>query len=236
MTRNDGKPIYELWGQRLKDARLRLQFARNYVAEVRRDFAPDIPESDHQFAVQEALRAETLALSEYRHILRIYTNLGVRGAQNQLDAVLKMAAGDTGTDLGNIQVFDRQKKSLRIKAQIGFKSPFLDFFASVHDARGASCGAALKTAERIIVEDVRQSEIFAGTTALQVLLDAGVQSCQSTPLIGPAGELVGMLNTHYREPWRPSNRDLRAIDELAAPAAFILSERLTADGIGFPRD
>lgn len=131
----------------------------------------------------------------------------------------KAAIESTGADLGNIQILDVRQEALRIEAQWGFQQTFLDFFASVHDESGASCGAALKSARRVIVEDVRESGIFAGTTALEVLLDAGVQACQSTPLITPAGKLIGMLNTHYRKPTRPTNRDLGVIDQFAAQAA-----------------
>ena len=73
--------------------------------------------------------------------------------------------------------------------------------------------------ERVVIEDVTKSEIFAGTPALDVLLAAGVRGVQSTPLVGRSGALVGMLSTHYRIPKRPANRDLALLDLLARQAA-----------------
>ena len=58
--------------------------------------------------------------------------------------------------------------------------------------------------ERIIIEDVSASPVFAGTRALEMLLAAGVGADQSTPLFSRSGHLVGMLSTHYRTPRRPA--------------------------------
>jgi light-regulated signal transduction histidine kinase (bacteriophytochrome) len=78
--------------------------------------------------------------------------------------------------------------------------------------------------ERVIVEDVEESPIFAGTPALEVLRAAGVRAVQSTPIISRAGVLVGMLSTHYWAPTRPSERDLRLIDLLARQAADLIEK------------
>jgi hypothetical protein len=56
---------------------------------------------------------------------------------------------------------------LTIAAQRGFEDPFLNFFASVRDDPSA-CAAAMRSGERVIVEDVRESEIFAGQPSKDV--------------------------------------------------------------------
>jgi hypothetical protein len=72
--------LHDLWHERLKDAKLRLDFARNYAKEVRRDFPPGAALSpDGAFAQQKAIRAETFALAHYRRVLGIYTDLTVKG-------------------------------------------------------------------------------------------------------------------------------------------------------------
>jgi hypothetical protein len=69
-----------MWRGRLNDARLRLDFAHKYVKEVERDFpSGEIPENERQFSYQHGLRAESLALAEYRRILRIFTDLVTNG-------------------------------------------------------------------------------------------------------------------------------------------------------------
>ena len=75
----DHKTLEDRWRQRLKDAALRVDFARNYVKEVQRDFPADtLPSTDGRY-LQRALHAQTLALKEYQRVLRIYTDLVVHG-------------------------------------------------------------------------------------------------------------------------------------------------------------
>ena len=61
--------------------------------------------------------------------------------------------------------------------------------------------------------------------SLGILLNAGVQAVQSTPMVSESGELVGVFSTHYRKPTLPSDRDLEIIDQLAAEAATIIAAR-----------
>jgi PAS domain S-box-containing protein len=117
---------------------------------------------------------------------------------------------------------------LHIATSRGFEKPFLDFFAAVQEGEAAACGTALQTAERIIVEDVARSEIFAGQPALAVLLDAGVRAVQSTPLRSSTGTVLGMISTHFAHAHRPGERELRFMDLLAREAADYL-ERIQID-------
>jgi two-component sensor histidine kinase len=75
------------------------------------------------------------------------------------------------------------------------------------------------------VEDVRQSDIFAGKPSLDVLLNAGVRAIQVTPLISSAGKTLGMLSTHFKKPFRPGERELRFVDLLARLAADYLERK-----------
>src|SRR5262249_51707118 len=119
--------------------------------------------------------------------------------------------------------------TLRIVAQRGFRRPFLDFFECVHDGQ-AACGAALKSAERIIVEEVANSALFFGTPALEVMLDAGARAVQSTPLFDYRGRVLGMLSTRYRQPRRLKDDDLRLLDLLARrTAAEVIAGRAGAE-------
>ncbi len=137
-----------------------------------------------------------------------------------LDAAIDLA----GADKGNIQLAENQG-SLRIAAQRGFDEPFLSFFATVKSGEASSCGAALASAERIIVEDVTSSAVFQGDPALDVLLRAGVRAVISTPLTSSTGAVLGMISTHFSRPHRPSDRELSVIDLLARQTADYLERR-----------
>src|SRR5579864_1349621 len=57
----DRQALHDLWHERLKDAKLRLDFARNYAKEVRGDFPPGAALSpDGAFAQQKSLRCRNL--------------------------------------------------------------------------------------------------------------------------------------------------------------------------------
>jgi PAS domain S-box-containing protein len=132
--------------------------------------------------------------------------------------IVDAAIAVTDADMGNIQLRDPASGTLRIVASRGFEQSFLDFFNTV-PAGDAACGAAMRQGKRVIVEDVTTSSVFAGSPALAPVLEAGVRSVQSTPLVARSGRVVGILSTHCRSPHRPSERDLGVLDLLARQAA-----------------
>jgi GAF domain-containing protein len=138
-----------------------------------------------------------------------------------LDAVLDAAIAITEADFGNIQILDARTSDLQITVHRGLPASWIEFWNRMSKGHGA-CGTALEHGSRVIVEDVTQSEIFIGTDALRVQLEAGVRAVQSTPLVSRTGTPVGIISTHYRTSQRPSDRALRFLDVLAREAADIL--------------
>jgi GAF domain-containing protein len=136
-----------------------------------------------------------------------------------LDGVLRRLLTTVGAEMGNIQVLE--DGILRIAAQQGFKRPFLDFFAAVKDDESA-CGRALQTGQRVIVEDVRTSPVFAGKPAHAVMLKAGSRSVCSTP-IRVNQKLYGMLSVHRLVPWRPAADQLGLLDRFTRDAAAVMA-------------
>jgi len=144
-----------------------------------------------------------------------------------LNEVLDAAIDISHADMGNLQLLE--DRGLTIAAHRGFKAPFLEFFKVVKD-NGSACSAALSKKERIVVEDVADSETF-NTETREAMLAAGARAVQSTPLIGHSGRVLGMLSTHYRVPKRPSDRELRALDVLARLAADLIHRKQTEDAL-----
>ena len=150
--------------------------------------------------------------------------------QEYLGAVLETAIDLTGADKGNIQLFEVRSGPLKIAAQRRFDQAFLDFFAEVKWEDPSACAAAIRQGGRVVVEDVSRSNIFRGEESLQVLLQAGVRSVQSTPLISSAGNLLGIISTHFAPPHRFTERELLLVDLLTHQAADFL-ERKQAEGL-----
>jgi K+-sensing histidine kinase KdpD len=81
-----------------------------------------------------------------------------------LNHALETAIAITGADKGNVQLFDGNSVALTIAAHRGFEDNFLKFFEDVRNDNTA-CAEAMRSARRVIVEDVTRSEIFAATPA-----------------------------------------------------------------------
>jgi PAS domain S-box-containing protein len=145
-----------------------------------------------------------------------------------LAEILDAAIAISEADFGTIQLLDPTTGQLRIMAQRGFPAWWLDYWNVAGRGHGA-CGTALERNERVIVEDVAQSPIFAGTPACDIQLRAGVRAVQSTPLVSRPGKPLGMFSTHYRSPRRPDERALRLLDLLARQTADII-ERMRTEG------
>lgn len=122
-------------------------------------------------------------------------------------------------DFGNIQLLDTNA-GLKIRAQRGFPQWYVDYWNEVTAGRG-SCGTALAAGQRVIVPDVKQSPIFAGT-GLEMQLKAGVRAVQSTPIVSRAGKVLGMFSTHFKRPHTPDEHALKLLDLLARQAADIV--------------
>ena len=146
-----------------------------------------------------------------------------------LGAILDAAIRITGADKGNIQVFDGD--ALVIAVQRGFEPAFLEFFARVGTGHAAACGAAMRSGRRVVIEDVARSELFAGHPAQQVLLDAGIHSIQSVPLVSSTDMVLGVISTHFAHPHLPDERSLRLTDLLARQAADYLERRCAEEAL-----
>lgn len=131
----------------------------------------------------------------------------------------------SGADTGNAQLVDPASGVLRIVAQHGFGPRFLDFFDVVDD-EGSACGSALAAAQPVWVPEVARSPIFAGTPAMDVMLDAGSRAVASLPVRGHDGIVMAMISVHYRRPttWSEQQRQ-----RLAAVAA-VTARRMSALG------
>ncbi len=137
-----------------------------------------------------------------------------------LERILEIAMELTAADFGDLQLFDTQKQSLRLLTQQGFSPEFLDYFREVSE--GTACSQAMATRQRVIVKDVRTAALYSDGARL-AMLTAGSRSLQSTPLLGPGGEVLGVFSTHHRRARVPSREELRNLDRLAEVAVDLLT-------------
>jgi two-component system CheB/CheR fusion protein len=167
---------------------------------------------------QDRMSADLEAMTRLHRLGSLFVREG--NLEPVLVEIVDAAIAISGADFGNIQLLDAESSDLRIVAQRGFPDWWLEFWNSVSRGQGV-CGTALQRGERVIVEDVEHSPIFAGTPALEIQRKAGVRAVQSTPLLSRSGKPLGMFSTHWRKPGRPDERSLRLLDLLGRHAADI---------------
>jgi PAS domain S-box-containing protein len=150
----------------------------------------------------------------------------MRNLRDGLDEMLSATIEMLGADFGNIQLLNEIRGVLTIEAQCGFKQDFLDFFREVRANDDSACARALRSGERIIIEDVEMDAPFA--SMLHVIHEAGYRAVQSTPLIGRNGTPLGTISTHFRAVHRPTDQELRRLDLYARQASDFI-ERCRVD-------
>jgi PAS domain S-box-containing protein len=137
------------------------------------------------------------------------------------NAVMGAAIALTRADAGTVQILDEATQELMLLATQGFDARFVDQFQCVNASSTTSCGIALATGQRTYVDfDDPTSNDYDGS--LQLHIEAGYLSAQSTPLITRDGKAIGMFSTHWRKHHRPGERELRHLDLLARQAADLI--------------
>jgi len=140
-----------------------------------------------------------------------------------LDEVLEVALRLVHAERGNVQLADPATGALRIAAQRGFGPEFVEYFAAVTDD-GSACGRAAQQHSQVVITDVTTDPGFAPHR--EIALASEFRAVQSTPLVNRAGQLVGMLSTHYPRPTILPRRDLQIVSSFGALVGESLSTLL----------
>ena len=110
------------------------------------------------------------------------------------------------SDFASIQMLfpKRGHGELRLLAFRGFNPEAARFWEWVRADSKSTCGLALATAQRVVAPDIATCDFMADSDDQQTYLETGIRACQTTPLVAPAGNVVGMISTHWRTCYQPS--------------------------------
>jgi PAS domain S-box-containing protein len=228
----DGRSTHERWHVRKDGSRfwasgsmLRLQHDGGSVGFVKimRDMTPTKRAAEELQASERRLAIEAAAMNRLHELVsRLLRCSDLTTAMHEvLDATMSLV----GADMGNVQLIAPQD-GLDMVAHRGLRHEMLDHFRGVSAEPGTACERALKTGERVVIEDVERDPEYR--PYLATVRAAGYRAVQSTPVLGRNGKLLGILSTHYRKPHRPTERDLRMLDLYARQAADFI-ERMRVD-------
>ncbi|MCS6304157.1 MAG: response regulator [Nitrospira sp.] len=151
------------------------------------------------------------------------------------ERILDAAMGIMRSDFGSMQMLVPEgmqgRGELLLLAHHGFTAEAAEAWKRVGTDSHCICGEALRTDERVIVADFEACDFMAGAPELETYRTAGIRAAQSTLLRSRAGKVLGMISTHWREPYRPSERDLRLFDVLARQATDLIERKQAEEAL-----
>lgn len=163
-------------------------------------------------------------ISEVSSLLIVEDDVG-----NLLDAILHAAVAIMRADAGTVQLYDQQMQMLCLVAHCGLPSQVAEHFLDVDAGSSSPFGPALLSGQRVIMDFDNGGPDPSGSDRWH-REEAGLLTAQSTPLIARSGRVLGMISTHWKRHFRPTERELRFFDLLARQATDAL-ERKQADDL-----
>jgi hypothetical protein len=127
-----------------------------------------------------------------------------------LRQILWSALTMNGTDLGILQLVDRESGKLAIVKHRGFGLDFLEHFDAISVDDDCAYATAMRQRSCVFVSDITNDPSFvAHRTSARV---AGFSALLSAPLIGRDGAVLGVLSTHFRQPRDATPEAMHSLD------------------------
>ena len=151
--------------------------------------------------------------------------------------IVDAAVSITRSQFGTMQLLCPQDDSsghggeLSLLCSRGLPQEAVEFWQWVSPEAYSSCTSALKSGRREIILDYEEWDQIADTDDLLAFRRTGIRAAQTTPLVSRDGNLLGMISTHWSEPHKPSDRDLRLLDILARQAADLLDRTIAEEAL-----
>ncbi len=154
------------------------------------------------------------------------TLIDEKAVQGLYERLLEVASRVMRSDFASMQRFQGEH-GLELLASRGFPQEAAEHWRWVQATSSTTCGATLRTKVRVIAPDI---EGFPNVDACELAMfrRSGVRAIQSTPLLSRNGALLGVISTHWKQPWQPAERQLRLLDVVARQAADLI-ERTSAE-------
>ena len=180
-------------------------------------------------ATNEKLTAEIAERKLAENIQRSHTRVleelaGGRSLEEVLTVLVEGVEGVYQEMLGVILLIDGDGKHLQLVAAPSLPESCCEIFKGLPvGPDGGCCGAAAKSAERVIVDDLFAATEYHGCTDLAEAIN--VRACWSQPILSSVNEVLGIFTIFYREPRSPDEPVLEFITSAAHLAGIAIERR-----------
>ena len=200
------------------------------VSPIVRGMARDVTEQKKAekalLLLKDELSAEVLALNQL-HELNLRLS-GMTDLQTMLEEILSETMRLQNADFGLVKIFNTETQRLDVTAYRGFDEDSIVQIRAGNDPAAAGL-RAIRSRTRILIEDV---ESYPASASYRRLAEAaGFRAVQSTPLFARDGEPLGVLSTQFRQPHRPTERELRLTDLYSRQAEQMIERKRAEENL-----
>jgi PAS domain S-box-containing protein len=207
------------------------EFEIQLAKEVAERAWTDIERAKAQQALHESEALLAKELDDTRKLQKISSRMIKKGDVGSLyEALLNSAAGFMHADCASIQILNPEGNQLLMAAWKGFHPASAEFWKYVGTDSTSICGKALEIKTRVVISDINNWNQISKED-LDEYRRSGIVATQSTPLITRSGKCVGMISTHWRRVYEPSEREFRLFDLLTRQVADLIERKQSEDAL-----
>ncbi len=173
----------------------------------------------------------TLAERREEGRLQVLELLAAGAPQQQvLDSLLRGIEAVNPGMICSVMLLDEEGKHLFVAAGPSLPGFFNEAIHGLPVGYGnGSCGKAVTSNSRVIVEDIGSDPLWAPYRELA--LRAGLGSCWSEPVHGANGKVLGSFAIYQREPQAPSVAHMALLDQAASLAGIAVEQARAAQAL-----
>ena len=132
--------------------------------------------------------------------------------------------------LASVLLIDKEGKRLRHAAAPSLPTAYNEAIDGVVIGPSVgSCGTAAFRKEPVYVEDIAADPLWEDFRDLA--LSHNLSACWSTPIMSGGGDVLGTFAMYYRQPRKPTPKDLDLVDFVTRSAALVIERKQAEDAL-----
>ena len=177
---------------------------------------------NRQFVMRTLMNAQDLLELDLRGQTRVLKQLAQGASLDKVLQTLVEVTEESRPDtIASVLLVDEETGRLRNGASRRLPKSYCEAIDGVMPGPDVgSCGTAVYTGQRVIVEDISTDPLWKRER--NIALRAGLRACWSEPIISSTGEVIGTFAMYYQSPRAPDESELEFVSSSANLAALAI--------------